>query len=347
MAETPDQLAEKAMQILNEGDPREARKLLFEAVKMAPDRPDLIHALGVVQLQLGEAELGLRLVQQAIERTEGMLLQPDRKEQAEDMLHGFILTLAAAYEDLSMAEEAKEAYQRILKADPGQPRARSGYAQLLLALGDLEGGMRELQGYIEDDRDEDPFIEGASALLESIKTFQRNDIHPREFLKAHQEEYTAFFTHHAEEQARLGWIAEAARMRRNAEGRVVPVIAEGARPYAAVRVDLVDPQTGQIGQVGDQPMVVALRDYQPLARAVIQFAWRDQSFQSRARDIAPQVDNLHSYPSGPPGRKDWHQRHFQLHNLFLGKHHKIHQCDNSHQFSGYQAFPASPQPLTN
>lgn len=284
---SPDALAEQALKILNEGDPRDARKLLFEAVKAAPDRPDLLHALGVVQLQLGEAELGLRLIQQAIERAEALLSQPDRRQQAETMLEGFFLSLAAACEDMAMVPEATAAYKRVMQMNPGQPRAQSGYAQLLFSSGDLDGGQRELQAYIDADRDEEPFIEGAEALLESVRTFLRRDIHPREFLKAHQAEYTAFFTHHADEQAKLGWIAEAARMKRNDAGHVVPSIPDGARPYAAVRVDLVDPQTGQMGQVGDQPMVVALPDYQALARATIQFQWREQAFDVRVSSQSP------------------------------------------------------------
>ena len=84
----PDELAQKALQILQggEADPREARKLLLEAVKAAPDRPDLLHALGMVQLQLGEPEIALRLVQEAIERLREQALRPDRREQAQTLI---------------------------------------------------------------------------------------------------------------------------------------------------------------------------------------------------------------------------------------------------------------------
>jgi hypothetical protein len=95
------------------------------------------------------------------------------------------------------------------------------------------------------------------------------------------------FDHYAAEQAAQGWIAEAARMKRAPDGRIVPVIPEGARPYAAVRVDLVDPRTGQVGQVGDQPMVVALGGYEPLARAPALLAWTGQPFDLRVSTQAP------------------------------------------------------------
>ena len=289
MAANPDELAQKALQMLNQGDgdPREARKLLLEAVKAAPDRPDLLHALGTVQLQLGEPEIALRLVEEAIGRLREQALRPDRRDQAEMLIEGFLLTQAAAYEDLSDWKGAKASYEEILKRDETMPRAQAGLAQLLLGVGDLDGGTRLLEAYIAADRDEDPFIEGATALLDSVRTFLRQDIHPREFLSAHHGSYTQAFTHHAADQEKLGWIAEAAKMKRAPDGQVVMSIPEGARPYAGIRVDLVNPQTGQIGQIGDQPMVVALADYQPLAQSVIQFAWRDQSFDVRVSTQCP------------------------------------------------------------
>ena len=287
MSDTPDVLAERALKILNEGDPRDARKLLLEAVEAAPDRADLLHALAVVQLQLGESEQGFRLVQEAIARAEEQLADPARRDQAATMLEGFLLTAAAACEDLGDAANAVGAYQRVLQLNPGQPRARGGMAYALLAWGLLDEGCKELATYIEEDRDEDPFIEGAKSLLENIQKFRREDNHPREFLAAHQGSYKSMFDHYAAEQEKLGWIAEAARMKRAPDGRVVPSIPEGARPYAGVRVDLVDPQTGQVGQVGDQPMVVALADYQPLARTNILFAWRDLPFDLRVSSQAP------------------------------------------------------------
>ena len=64
----PEALAEAALRKLNEGDPREARKLLMQAVEAAPDRPDLLNALGVVQLQLGESHLALPLIEEALRR---------------------------------------------------------------------------------------------------------------------------------------------------------------------------------------------------------------------------------------------------------------------------------------
>jgi tetratricopeptide (TPR) repeat protein len=284
----PEALAERALKALAEEDPREARKLLLEAVQAAPHRPDLLNALGFVNLQLGEPKLGKPLIEQAIALlNEQVAAQPDRKAQADTMIEGFLLNLAAASEDLDLPGEALAAYDRVLAATPGHPRARQGRAHLLLALGELDAGRAELTRYVEEDRDEDPFLEGAAAYLAELARFIREDVHPNEFLNAHRGSYCEMFDHYAAEQARLGWIAEAARMRRADDGRIVPLIPEGARSYAAVRVDLVNPTTSEIGQVGDQPMVVALADYQALARAQVLIPWRERAFDLRVSSQAP------------------------------------------------------------
>lgn len=288
MSVNPEELAEKALRALSEGDPREARKLLMEAVQAAPNRPDLINALGVVQLQLGEPELGKPLIEQAIQMAvEEGARSPDRKEQVTLMVESFLLGLAAACEDLDDPNGAADAFGRVLAQNPGQPRARVGMGQLQLAAGALDEGRKTLALYVEEDRDEDIYLRGVQDLLNDIQRFLKDDIHPREFLAAHRGAYVEFFDHHADEQARLGWIAEAARMRRAPDGRIVPMIPEGARPYAAVRVDLVNPQTSEVGQIGDQPMVVALAGYQSLARGSVLFTWRDQPFDVRVSSQAP------------------------------------------------------------
>jgi Flp pilus assembly protein TadD len=284
----PEALAQRALDALAKEDPREARKLLMEAIDAAPNRPDLLNALGVVQLQLGEPEIGKELIEQAIAVAQAdAAANPGRAEQNATMIEGFLLALAAACEDLDEPGQAEAAYQRVLASNPGQPRARQGYAHLLFASGRLDEGRKQLELYVEEDRDEDPFIEGAAAFLDDLRRFQREDIHPRELLNAHRGSYVEMFDHYAREQEKLGWIAEAARMKRDEEGRIVPNIPEGARPYAAVRVDLVDPRTSQVGQIGDQPMVVALADYQALARAPVSFAWRERAFDLRISSQAP------------------------------------------------------------
>ncbi|MBM4392177.1 MAG: tetratricopeptide repeat protein [Deltaproteobacteria bacterium] len=284
----PQLLAETALRKFTEGDPREARKLLMEALEVAPERPDLIHALGVVHLQLGEAELALPIIHEAVSRCEQMLAaRPAESDQIGAMRDGFRLSLAAAHEDLDQPAEAEAAYRRVLADTPGQPRARQALAHLLFARGDLDEANRQLDLYIGEDRDENTFLDGAQAYRDDLERFFKNDIDPRELLVAHRDAYCEMFDHYAREQEAQGWVAEAARMKRDDQGRVVPNIPEGARPYAAVRVDLVDPRSSQVGQVGDQPYVVALADYQALARAPALLPWRKFEFDVRVSTQAP------------------------------------------------------------
>ena len=283
-----EQLAEVAFKKLAEGDPREARKILMQAAELAPERPDILNALGVCQLQLGESHLALPLFAEAVSRADMLVIQrPAERDQLEAMRDGIRLSLAAAHEDLDQPDEAESAYRQVLSDTPGQPRARQGLAHLLLARGELRTGVQQLRTYVEEDRDENPFLEGAKAFADDVERFQKEDIDPGEIIVAHREAYCEMFDSYAGEQAKLGWIAEAGRMRRGPTGQPVPIIPDGARPYAAVRVDLVNPQTSEIGQVGDQPYVVALAEYQSLARAPVAFPLRGYPFDVRISTQTP------------------------------------------------------------
>ena len=284
----PEALAEAAFKKLAEGDPREARKMLMEAAELAPERPDILNALGVCQLQLGESHLALPLFAEAVSRADMLVLQrPAERDQLEAMRDGIRLSLAAAHEDLDQPDEAEAAYRTVLRDTPGQPRARQGLAHLLLARGQLQAGVDELRTYIAEDRDENNFLDGAKAFADDVDKFQKEDIDPGEIIAAHRDAYCEMFDSYADEQAKLGWIAEAARMRRGPDGQPVPIIPEGARPYAAVRVDLVNPATSEIGQVGDQPYVIALAEYQSLARAPVAFPMRGYPFDVRISTQTP------------------------------------------------------------
>ncbi len=285
---TPEALADEALAKLRSDDPRAARELLLRAVEAAPDRVDLLQALGVVHLQLGEPELACRLLEEAVSRVDALVLQrPADRDQLTTMRDGFRLSLAAAYEDLDSPDQAEAQYRRVMADSAGQPRARQGLGHLLLASGRLSDGLHELRAYVNENLDEDAFIEGAAAYIEAVDRFTTKNIMPREFLVAHRESYVEMFDHYAAEQEAAGWVAEAARMKRAPDGRVVPIIPDGARPYAAVRVDLVNPATSEVGQVGDQPMVVAVADYEALARAPVCFAVGGLPFELRISSQCP------------------------------------------------------------
>lgn len=270
-----DAVAMKAMRALRSEDPHQARATLEQILRDEPERLDVLHALGVTLLRLGEAEQALA----RLERCEA-LARARRDETALALMGQVMLAKAAAAEDLAEPALAEAAYREILAHEQGNPGAATGLAYLLYAWGRGEEGAEVLRAYVAADLDQKEAIAGNRAFLDAWQRLHERDVHPRMLLEAHRGSYVEFFDHHARQMEAKGWIAEAARMKRDERGEVVPVIPEGARPYAAVRVDLVDPATGQPGLIGDQPMVVALAGYEPLARAPALLRWpeRDHPF---------------------------------------------------------------------
>ena len=69
-------------------------------------------------------------------------------------------------------------------------------------------------------------------------------------------------------------------MARGADGEPVAIVADGARPYALTRVDLVNPVDGTVSGVysEQEPMIVAIEGLEPLAEAGIVFPWNDWPF---------------------------------------------------------------------
>lgn len=257
-----EDLANKALTALREERPKDARELLARAIAEAPERLDLRHALAITHLQLGETMDALY----RIEEVEDMAREI-ADEAAAALMSQIVLTRASVHEELAQPAEAEAAYREVLENEEGNPSALQGLGFLLCAWGRIDEGVPCIEAFAEAMEDSPEVAAGANAFLDALRKFRRDDVHPREFLVAHRGSYCEFFDHHARQMAGKGWIAEAARMRRDHEGRVVPSIPEGARPYAAVRVDLVDPSTGQVGLVGDEPMLVSIAGYEPLAHA--------------------------------------------------------------------------------
>lgn len=266
-----DELVSQAMQALNQGDPREALPALEAALTANPERLDLRHALAVTHLQLGEPLRALQTNEELFE-----LVSELTGELADQMTLQILLTRAAIMEDLAQPAEAAEAYAAVLRAAPDHAQAQQGLGYLLLAWGRHAEGRRLLQQHVDNETEAPEPREATRAFLDALDRFRKEDYHPNAFLQAHRESYVEFFDFHANRMAEQGWIAEAARMRRDGE-RVVPIIADGARPYAAMRVDLVNPQTGQPGLVGEEPMVVAIERFEALAHAPVLFPTPSES----------------------------------------------------------------------
>lgn len=266
-------LANKAMEALRGDDPMAAARALQEAVEANPERLDLIHALAVTELRLGEpasalalTEQGERIARQQADETAGMLMPQ------------LLLARAAALEDLQDPAGAARTFEELLGHEPENPRARQGLGHLLLGWGRTEDGLAALDTYLSQKVDEAPFLEATQAFAEQVRAFVRNDIHPIELLNAHHGSYVEFFNHHADRLEAEGWIAEAARMHRDEDGNVVLSVPDGAPEWAGVRVDLVNPETGQPGRIGEQPMVVALADYEAMAQAPVLFRWPERDY---------------------------------------------------------------------
>lgn len=268
-----EELARKAIAATQAGNPKEAKAALQAALAANPERLDLRHALTVTYLQLGEPIEALQSNQDLYE-----MAMEAADESAMALMAQIVLTRAAIFEDLAQPGEAEAAYREVLSNEEGHPSAQQGLGYLLLGWGRTEEGLRALQS-LADNEGEDPDVrEATGKFLEAMAKFKSNDIHPKNFLQAHEESYVEFFDFHADQMTAKGWYAEAARMRRDGD-RIVPVIPDGARPYAAMRLDLVDPQTGQPGLVGEEPMIVAIDGYEALGHAPVLFrAPDDQPF---------------------------------------------------------------------
>ncbi len=269
-----DQCVRAAMEALNGGDPDSARKHLHAALEIDPARPDLLHALGALELQRGAPGEARPLVMRALD-----LLASGAVPEAAAMKPHFQLSLATIAEAEDKPAEAEAAYRAVLAEDSRHGEALAGLGRLQLASGAIDAGLATLQVGLSvvSEGGSAPEADGMRAFIDAVVAFRER--HPRALLEAHRDRYCAFFDHHANQMAEKGWIAEAARMRRAPDGGIEPDIPQDARPYAATRIDLVDPATGQGGLVGDQPMLVALPGLEPLVRAPVLFPWPEQPFE--------------------------------------------------------------------
>ncbi len=268
---TDEQIAQMAQEALEGNDPEKTRDTLKALLDASGERPDLLQALAATELALGEATAALGHVQQAL-RLVGD--DPDGTPMRAALLH----TQAACHEDLAFAQQAADTYQAVLDLPGNHARALQALGHLLISWGRAELGCEKLDAYLAEGSDPAEHLEATASYLRVVRRVLADDVHPRMFLEAHREGYCNFFDHHANAMAEKGWIAEAAVMMRNQAGEVVPSIPEGAPPYAAVRVDLVDPASGQRGQVGERPMVVALQDYEAVAQAPLLLDWPEGEY---------------------------------------------------------------------
>lgn len=265
----PEVLAQEALQLLEQGDFHEARRLLRLALDGAPGRPDLLHALAFVEKRAGEPAAARALALEALNR-----LTAFSGADADTLRASVVLTLASIFKDLDEPGEALAAYDRVLTLHPSHPDARSGMGFLFLALGRMREGLDQLERLGRESLATDEATEACRQYVEAATRWQAQPSpDARRFLQAHQGVYSGFFTHCEKQVAARGWLAEKELTRRGSNGELVSVVPEGARAYARVRLDLVDPSTGQGGLVGEEPVPAALAGYEALARSPCLLPW--------------------------------------------------------------------------
>ena len=273
---------EQALAALKNEPPHKAKEKLEDLIAQNPERIDLHHALTITLLQMGEAQAAKIVSTNALALSEEI-----RTDMAATMETPLLLSLANAHEDLYEPKLAEQTYQKILSKEADHPYARQRYAYLLLAWGRYEDALTHFSTYIESALDEPGSIDAHKALVKMLAQFERENVHPKNFIEAHRESYVMEFDKIADDLVNKGWYAEAARMNRDEDGSLRPIIPDGARPYAAIRVDVVNPQTGQPGRIGEGPFVVAIENYEMLAQAAFISKWPGYEFDVYVSSVCP------------------------------------------------------------
>lgn len=279
---TLDELARGGLKAIEEKRWDDAIAAFGQAVKEAPDRPDIRHALGTAHLHRGDTGNAVEPLEAAVRLSEGF----DAPEH-QAMKREFHLTLATVYQLLDRVGSARAALRGIVSRWPDQVEPYLQLGQLLLSSCNPEEGCKV---YLEAvdllDRDQ---RQSADALVGSVRAFLESGHDPLAFLEAHGDSYRQYFDEVAKAQLEQGWYAEAARMTRRADGEVVPLLPEGARPYAMERVDLVNPADGKVSGVysEQEPMIVAVEGLEALAQVPVTFRSASQPYAVWVSTRAP------------------------------------------------------------
>ena len=269
-----DEVSEKALQAVRAEDPRKAREILEELISQNPDKIDLRHSLAVILLNMGEAHAAHIVCEDAIR-----MCYEQQSDTAATMMTPILLANAEAFEGMYQPRKAEEQYKKILETEEGHPYAQQRYAYLLFSWGKIDDGLKIMQSYVDGGYDDPEAITAHENLIATIRTYLRNDVHPKEFLQAHRDAYVAEFNTFAEKLESEGWYLEPARMKKNPNGDgFVLIIAEDGPSYAATRVDAYNPETGQPGRIGEGPYIVGLADYAIMAQSPFVDAWPGKEF---------------------------------------------------------------------
>jgi len=266
-----DEYARSGIAAINEQRFDDAIESFQHALELEPDRPDMNNALGMAFLHKGAPGEAVPYLERAVELAESY---PD--DEHADMKVHFLTALATAYQLFDQVPEATALLERTVERFPDPVDARLQLGQLLLTSCQLADGLAVYEALATHPGLDEHGHEAAQTVHDAARAFLESTDEPDIFLRAHRDSYTSYFDDIAASQET--WYAEAARMAPPVEddGEPRPYIPEGARPYAMIRVDLVNPENGEVAGVysDTEPMIVAVEGLEPLAQIPIMFPWK-------------------------------------------------------------------------
>jgi hypothetical protein len=242
---------------------------LTEAMKVEAGRPDVLNLLGNAHLLKGEVGTAVDYLGVAFD-----VALPVEDPQVAPMQQTYGVQYADALTALDRVPEAEQVLRKLIARFPDAVDPQARLAQLLLASTRMAEGLQLCRRLSSSALDAES-REAAAAVAGATQAFLDTGHEASIFLEAHRESYVSWFDEVVGPKEKEGWYAEAARMSRGPDGNPVPIVADGARPWALTRIDLVDPRNGQPGTVyaDDDPMIVGLQGFEPLAQTPVLFKW--------------------------------------------------------------------------
>ena len=270
-----DEYAKAGIEAINKQKYDVALESFSKALELAPDRPDINNALGMAYFHVGQVHEAIPHLERSV-----ALAEPFEHDEHQDMKRHFQLGLASAYQLADRVPDALAQLRATVARWPEAPEPRISLAQLLLEACGVDEGLTQYRELAQSPALDEEQRKAADAVAGAISAFLQADHPPSVFLEAHAASYKEYFDDVVSNQAPAGWYAEAARMSKEF-GEMKPVLAEGARPYAMTRVDLVNPNDGNVSDVyaATDPMVVAVKGLEPLAQVPVLFAWAGHPFE--------------------------------------------------------------------
>lgn len=128
-------LIERGLEQHRAGRLIEAKYIYKQILELEPRHPDALHLLGVIALQLGNADEAIPLIEQAI----GVASQNP----------AFHANLAQAYLAVQRVAEAQTAFQRAVALDPNNPQFATGAASCTAMRGELGEAERQLRAVVQ------------------------------------------------------------------------------------------------------------------------------------------------------------------------------------------------------